>query len=125
MLAWLWKPHNYRRLVVTEGGIEYENLSRRTWNIAWSEITSVTFYRGSDPYAEALNESSWLLRRMVNNELENIEIVDELPNRRALLMGFRKFLPGFDVSQAKRALRSWKRGYWLCFPPVASAAERP
>jgi hypothetical protein len=119
MLGWLTpRPHNYRRLLVTARGIEYQNLSRDTWDIPWKDITSVTFYRGSDPYAEALTESSWLLRRMASGKLRDIEIVDERSNRRTLLVGFKTFLPQFDLAQAKTALRSWRRGYWLCFPPV-------
>lgn len=36
-------------------------------------------------------------------------------DRRKLMDGFQRNLPGFSVDQARRGFKSWDTGQWTCF----------
>jgi hypothetical protein len=88
---------------------------------AGGEITSVTFYRGEDPWAQAYSETMWLIRRPSGETIESFQIVNEWSSRRNLLRAFAQHIPGFDIREAKRGIRTRKRGYWMCFPSLEEA----
>jgi|SRR5689334_7911845 len=104
----LSKPLNYRSIVLSVEGLEYEERSGRKLAIRWNEITSVKFMR----YFEWDQQRSWIL---IKDDGQVIEIYDEWPDRRKLLSAFRRHLSGFNAREAKRGFHTWKTGKWICF----------
>ena len=83
----LSRPVNYKSIVLSVEGLEYEENSWRKFAIRWNEITSVKFMR----YFEWDQQRSWIL---IKDDGQVIEICDEWPDRRKLLSAFRRHLPG-------------------------------
>lgn len=104
----LSRPLNYRSLVLSVTGLEYENNSGRRLAIRWNEIASVKFMR----YFEWDQQRSWII---IKDDGQVIEISDEWPDRRKLLSAFRRHLSGFNVRRAKHGFHTWKTGKWVCF----------
>jgi hypothetical protein len=104
----LSRPLNYRSIVLSVEGLEYEDNSGRRLAIRWNEITSVKFMR----YFEWDQQRSWII---IKDDGQMIEISDEWPDRRKLLFAFRRHLSGFNARQAKHGFHTWKTGKWICF----------
>jgi hypothetical protein len=99
---------------VPAAGLEYDN-RYRVYAVSWQEITTVRFSR----YLEwGMNTGWWV----TTADGSGFEILDEWADRRKLLAAFRKHLPAFAIREAKRGLRSWKEGTWICFHRPATSA---
>jgi len=116
-------PVNYRFLRLSDGGIEYEDYGPGAEIAKWDEIKEVIFIREEALFEDMgpYLESKW---RILKSDGKTFEVMNEIGNRGPLLRAFRESLPGFDVGQARRAMRSWKtKGKWTCFERSTEASE--
>jgi len=116
-------PVNYRFLRLSDGGIEYEDYGPGAEIAKWDEIKEVIFIREEALFEDMgpYLESKWRIQKSGG---KTFEVMNEIGNRGPLLRAFRESLPGFDVQQARRAMRSWKtKGKWTCFERSTEASE--
>jgi hypothetical protein len=110
------EPYNYRSLNLSTEGFEYEDLSRRKWPVRWQDVSSVKFYRNEAAFEDLCGpylETMWLIGTATGNR---VKVMDESSNRGRLLEAFQKYLPTFDIDEAKRAVAATRdKGTWICF----------
>jgi hypothetical protein len=107
IIAKMFRSFNYHSIVISAAGLEYDD-RYRVYVVKWQEITKVRFSR----YLEWGVKTGWWV---TTADGSGFEILDEWQDRRRVLAAFRKYLPGFAAREAKRGLRSWKEGVWICF----------
>lgn len=108
------KPVNYESLHISAGCIEYVAAGQRHL-IRLTEVSRLELVREEalfpdldGPYVE----SKWVVQP---DSGLSIEIMDERPHRRQLLLAFEVHLPGFDQEAAQAGLRATGEGRWLCW----------
>jgi len=114
------EPVNYRSLRLSESGIEYKPLSNEQITIAWKDIEEVVFCREEAVFPDPgpYLETKWLIK--VRGKPRACEVMDEWGSRTAMIRALGNCLPGFDMGEARRGVRSRREGKWLCLPGQAS-----
>jgi hypothetical protein len=110
----LRKPVDYTSMTISDDVIEYVAFGQKDV-IRLDEITGVRFVRELAAY-EAGIVSKWIVYTLNG---KRIELAAEWPHKRQVMDVFAKRLPGFDVVSAKKGLRAWKKGVWLCYESQA------
>jgi hypothetical protein len=110
----LRKPVNYASMTISDNIIEYVASGRREV-IRLEEIAKVQLVRERSVFDTGI-ESKWVVHAA---DGKRVELMDEWPHRKQLMRAFDRGLPGFDVASAKKGLRAWKEGVWLCFESPA------
>lgn len=113
----LKKPVNYASLAISDDLIEYVASGQRNV-IALDAIVKLQLVRERAVFDTGI-ESKWVV---YTADGRRIEVMDEWPDRKRLMRLFSRRLPGFDVAAAKRGLRAWKEGVWVCFASSSSLA---
>jgi hypothetical protein len=106
----LRKPVNYTSMTISDDAIEYVAFGQKDV-FRLDEITGVRFVRELADFEWGI-ESNWIVYML---DGRRIEMAAEWPHRRQVMRVFARRLPGFDVVSAKKGLRAWKKGVWLCF----------
>ncbi len=108
------EPVNYKSIGVTPDHIEYKT-SYDHYVIPFREILGVEYVREEalfeDLYGPYL-ETKWMVKTAAG---KYIEIMDEWPDRKKMLRGFRNYLPGFDDEAAMQGIKAKGEGRWPCF----------
>jgi hypothetical protein len=108
------EPVNYKSIGITAAHIEYK-VSIDHHIIAFQDIVNVEYVREQalfdDLYGPYL-ETKWMVKTA---DGKFVEIMDEWPDRRKMLRGFKNYLPGFDAGAAIQGIRSKKEGRWPCY----------
>lgn len=110
----LRKPVNYDSILISEIAINYSSFGQSRI-IPFKDISKVTFVREEALFPDLTGpyiESKWMVV-MIDGGC--IEIMDEWPHRRLLLLAFEKHLAGFNRSAAKAGIKAFKEGNWECF----------
>lgn len=106
------KAFNYIDMILDEECIRYIPLSKIEEIIRWSDIMSLTYIRDKAMFQDIYgpyNETYWLI---ISFDNLYIRIEDESIHRNLLLSNFRKRLLGFDITLAKSAIKTKRKGVW-------------
>ncbi len=106
----LRKPVDYTSMTISDDAIEYVAFGQKRV-IRLDEITGVQLARELADFDSGI-VSKWIVYTLNG---EQIELAAEWPHKRQVMRVLAKRLPGFDVVSAKKGLRAWKKGIWLCF----------
>ena len=114
------EPVNYRSLRLRESGIEYEPLSKEKTTIAWKDIKEIVFCREEAVFPDPGRylETKWFIK--THHRERVYEVMDEWGSRTAMIRAFRDCLPRFDVSEARKGVRSRRQGKWMCLERQAA-----
>ena len=110
----LKEPVNYDSLHISAGVIEY-TVAGQNKTIRLDEVSRLEFVREEALFPDLDGpyiESKWFV---CLRDDTFVEVMDEWPHRRQLLRAFREHLPRFDEKAARKGLRAWGEGRWLCY----------
>ncbi len=110
----LRKPVNYTSMTISDDAIEYVAFGQKNI-IRLDEIAGVQFVRELADFEWGI-VSKWNVYML---DGKRIEMAAEWPHKRQVMRVFSKRLPGFDVVSARKGLRAWKKGMWLCYESQA------
>jgi hypothetical protein len=101
-------------MTISDDAIEYVAFGRKDV-IRLDEVATVWFVRELAAFESGI-VSNWIVYML---DGRRIELAAEWPHKRQLMRVFARRLPGFDLASARKGLRAWKKGSWLCFESQA------